>query len=60
MQFPLRLKGNRPVQWLSIGVILLGLVAIGFTLAGHPAATNLLYAYLISFVAYTWASAFLK
>lgn len=60
MNFPLRLKGNKPVQWLSMGLVVLGLVVVGVVLAGYPGASNLLYAYLISFIVYTWASAFLK
>lgn len=60
MNFPLVLKGSKPVQWLSIGVVLFGLAVAGLTLAHSPFTDNLLYAYIISFVAYTWASAFLK
>lgn len=60
MDFPISLKGNRPVQWFSIGLVLLGFVAIAFSLAESQAATGLLYAYLAGFVLYTWASVFGK
>ena len=60
MDFPLRLKGNHAVQWFSMALVAFGLVAIAFSLTGSTAAMTLLYAYLIGFIIYTWASVFGK
>ncbi len=56
MDFPIRLKGNRFVQWFSMGLILFGLVIISLILSGLPATDTLMWAYFITFVVYTWAS----
>lgn len=56
MDFPIRLKGNRLVQWFSMGLILFGLVIISLLLSGLPATDALLWAYFITFVVYTWVS----
>lgn len=60
MEFPLRLKGNSGVQWFSMALVLFGLVTVGVALSGSETATNLLTAYLIAFVLYTWVSVFGK
>jgi tetratricopeptide (TPR) repeat protein len=60
MQFPLRLNNNSLVQWFSLALILVGLLAVVFSLANAPAATPLLYTYLIGFILYTWISVFGK
>lgn len=60
MDFPLRLKGNSAVQWFSMALVLLGLVATSFLFANSPASQALGYTYLGGFILYTWASVFGK
>jgi tetratricopeptide (TPR) repeat protein len=60
MDFPLKLSGNRPLQWVSMVLVLFGLVVIGLSFAGFAAIDSVLYGYGIAFILYTWASAFLK
>jgi len=58
MSFPWRLKGNSPVQWFSMALVLFGLTTTAVSLIGLPAASVILPTYIIAFVLYTWASVF--
>jgi hypothetical protein len=60
MDFPLRLAGNKPLQWVSMALVLFGLVVAALSFAGFPDVYNVMIAYGIAFIVYTWASAFLK
>jgi hypothetical protein len=60
MDFPLRLAGNRLLQWVSLFLVAFGIITIGLAFAAYPKTDDLLSGYGIAFVAYTWASAFLK
>lgn len=58
MDFPLRLKDNRLVQWFSIGLVVLGIIVIAAMLWVTPVPDALKWGYFIAFVVYTWASVF--
>ncbi|MDF2187840.1 tetratricopeptide repeat protein [Paraflavitalea sp. CAU 1676] len=58
MNFPLRVKGNSPVQWFAMALVVFGLVTIGFALTGTAIGSTILMIYLVGFVLYTWASIF--
>ncbi len=58
MQFPLRLKGNKLSQWIAMGLLLIGAMAIIAGFIAAPSVEIYFVAYFVLFVIYTWTSAF--
>lgn len=54
MKFPITLKGNSFSQWLSIAMIVTGLIAVIVAFTGAMAPEILFVVYFILFVIYSW------
>lgn len=55
MDFPIRLKGNKLPQWISISLLAIAVLSVALGLTGISFAVVLFVLYFILFVVYTWA-----
>jgi tetratricopeptide (TPR) repeat protein len=58
MKYPIRLKGNNLIQWYSMALVAAALIFTVLIFIFTPIRENLLIAYAVGFVGYSWASLF--
>lgn len=57
MEYPVRFRDNSLSQWMSMGLIGVGVVSVVMALIGLPSVEVLFIIYFILFIIYTWTSA---
>lgn len=58
MKYPIRLRGNKMIQWYSIALVSAALIFAALVFILPSIREGLLIAYAIGFVGYSWASLF--